>query len=164
LEQASTEGQTLLAAAGLASLSGEDPDRIAAALTSLRRTSAAELDQEPVALTVLGRAAVWDGDLAAAVNYHSRALEAASQFHDATGSRLAVADALRRQALTNPDQSAVDFDQAAFHAHAALPAPRPSRCSSTSCWLGATSAAPSTPLGPPCWAALRKTARLPTMP
>jgi Domain of unknown function (DUF4365) len=124
LEQARADGQVLLADAGLATLSGEDPDRTAAILTSLRNTPSAELDQEPVTLAVLGCAAVRTGDPAAAVSYHSQALEAASQYHDATSPRLAVADALRRRALTNPDHSAVDFDQAASHARSALRARR----------------------------------------
>ena len=124
LEQARAEGQVLLADAGLATLRGEDPGRTAAIVDSLRRTPPAELDQEPAALAVLGRAAVQAGDPAAAVSYHSRALEAASRYHETTGHRLVLADALRRRALTNPDHSVVDFDQAAAHARAALQARR----------------------------------------
>jgi Domain of unknown function (DUF4365) len=124
LEQARADGQVLLADTGLVTISGEDPERVAAILASLRNAPPAELDDEPVALAVLGRAAIWAGDLAAAVSYHGRALEVAGQYHDATGQRLAVADAMRRRALTNPDQSTVDFDQAASHARAALLARR----------------------------------------
>ena len=124
LEQARADGQVMLADIGLTTISGEDPERVAAILTSLRNTPQAELDEEPAALAVLGRAAVLDGDPAAAVSYHSRALQAASEFHDATVQRIAVADALRRRALTNPDQSAVDFDQAASLTRAALQARR----------------------------------------
>lgn len=121
LDQARAAGQVLLADAGAATLPGEEPDGRSRPIPgSLRDASEEQLDEVPAALIVLGRAAIRTGDPDAAVGYYRRALAAASRTGDATGARLDLADALRRRALTNPDHSARDFDEAVSHARQAI--------------------------------------------
>jgi hypothetical protein len=119
LEQAHAGGELLLADIGLAELAVPEGDRQPRQIpASVLAVTPDELNAEPMVLGFLAGAAMAKGDFLGALRYRERQW-AASRETD-TGTRLALADAIRRQALTDPDSSGRELQRTLSHAMAAM--------------------------------------------
>ena len=120
LEQAHAGGEVLLADIGLAELSVPEGDRRPRQIpASVLAATPGELDAEPTVLGFLAGNALREGDFVGSLRYRERQWAAAGRDSD-TGARLDLADAIRRQALTDPDSSGRELQRALGHAMAAM--------------------------------------------
>lgn len=119
LEQAQAGGEVLLADIGLAELAVPDgeqqPPQIPA---SVQAATPDQLAAEPAVLGFLAGRALRQGDFLSSLRYRERQWAADRQTDMTT--RLALADAIRRHALTDPDSSARELQRALGHAMAAV--------------------------------------------
>ena len=104
LEQARAGGEELLADIGLAELAVPDGDREPPEVpASVRAATPAQLAAQPAVLGFLAGRALRQGDYLGSLDYRERQWEAGRETDTTT--RLALADAIRRQALTDPDSA-----------------------------------------------------------
>jgi hypothetical protein len=109
----------LLADIGLADLAVPEGDRRPPQIpASVQAVSPGQLAGEPAVLGFLAGRALRQGDFLGSLRYRERQCAAAGETD--TTSRLALADAIRRQALTDPDSSARELQRALGHAMAAM--------------------------------------------
>jgi Domain of unknown function (DUF4365) len=119
LEQARADGEELLADIGLADLAVPDgarqPPQIPA---SMQAATPGQLDAEPIMLGFLAVREMLLGDYLKSLQYREREWKATRETDTIT--RLALADAIRRQALTDPDSAERELQRALGHAMAAV--------------------------------------------
>jgi hypothetical protein len=119
LEAARHGGEELLAGIGLAELAVPDGDRTPPEIpTSVQAASPDKLAAEPAVLSFLAGRALRRGDYLSSLHYRERQWEAGKETDTTT--RLALADAIRRQALTDPDSAGRELQRALGHAMAAV--------------------------------------------
>jgi len=120
LEQAHAGGEVLLADIALAELAVPEGDRRPRPVpASVLAATPGELDAEPTVLGFLAANALREGDFVGSLRYREQQWAAAGRESD-TGARLDLADAIRRQALTDPDSSGRELQRALGHATAAM--------------------------------------------
>jgi hypothetical protein len=109
----------MLADIGRAALAVPDGDRRPAEVpASVRDATPEQLDAEPTVLSFLATRALHQGDLAGSLRLRERQFKAGRETD--TSTRLALADAIRRSAHTDPDSAARELERALGHARAAL--------------------------------------------
>ena len=119
LEQARAGGQVLLADVGLADLDVPEGDRRPPQVpASVQAAAPAELAAEPAVLGFLAGRELRLGNFLSSLRYREQQYAAAGEADTVT--RLALADVIRRQALTDPDSSARELQRALGHATAAM--------------------------------------------
>jgi len=119
LEQARAGGQVLLADVGLAELDVPEGDRRPPQVpASVQAAVPAQLAAEPAVLGFLAGRELRLGNFLSSLRYRERQYAAAGETDTVT--RLALADVIRRQALTDPDSSARELQRALGHATAAM--------------------------------------------
>ncbi|MGH3201326.1 MAG: hypothetical protein ACRDP5_04620, partial [Streptosporangiaceae bacterium] len=119
LEQARAGGQVLLADIGLADLDVPEGDRRPPQIpASVQAAAPGQLAAEPAVLGLLAGRELRQGNVLSSLRYREQQYAAAGETDTVT--RLALADAIRRQALTDPDSSARELQRALGHATAAM--------------------------------------------
>jgi Domain of unknown function (DUF4365) len=119
LEQARAGGEELLADIGLAELAVPDGDcRPPEIPASVQAATPDQLAAEPSVLGFLAGRALRQGDYLSSLQYRERQWQAGQETDTTT--QLALADAIRRQALTEPDSAGRELQRALGHAMAAV--------------------------------------------
>lgn len=119
LEQARAGGEELLADTGLAELAVPDGDRQPPQVpASVQAATPDQLAAEPAVLSFLAGRALRQGNYLSSLHYRERQWEAGRETDTTT--QLALADAIRRQALTDPDSAGRELQRALSHAMAAV--------------------------------------------
>jgi hypothetical protein len=115
LEQAHAGGEVLLADIGLAELAVPDGDRRPPQIpASVLAATPDQLSAEPTILEFLAGQALREGDFLSSLRHRER------QWATDTTTRIALADAIRRQVLTDPDSAGRELQRALGHAIAAM--------------------------------------------
>jgi hypothetical protein len=119
LEQARAGGEELLTGIGLAELAVPDGDRTPPEIpASVQAATPDQLAAEPTVLGFLAGRALRQGDYLRSLRYRERQWKAGRETDTTT--RVALADAIRRQALTDPDSAGRELQRALDHAMAAV--------------------------------------------
>jgi hypothetical protein len=119
LEQARAGGEELLADIGLAELAVPDGDRTPPEIpASVQAATPDQLAAEPAVLSFLAGRALRQGDYLRSLRYRERQWEAGRETDTTT--RVALADAIRRQSMTDPDSAGRELQRALGHAMAAV--------------------------------------------
>lgn len=119
LEQARAGGEDLLADVGLADLAVPDGDRRPPEVpASVQAATPDQLAAEPIVLGFLAVREMMQGEYLRSLQYREREWAAVPETD--TVARLALADAIRRQALTDSDSAARELQRAMGHAMAAV--------------------------------------------